>query len=88
MMNLRTDEGFHRVWEETKNAPLKLGLKQRETTTTRTVKPPTRIEQTKTPTSPVVLDAKTNLRKEFFAAVDCITSEIKSRSTNLAWSCW
>ncbi|XP_040063052.2 zinc finger MYM-type protein 1-like [Ixodes scapularis] len=79
MMNLRTDEGFERVWDETKNASVKLGLKQRETTTTRTVKPPTRFEQTKTPTSPVVLDAKANLRKEFFAAVDCVTSEIKSR---------
>ncbi|KAH7940233.1 hypothetical protein HPB52_022553 [Rhipicephalus sanguineus] len=79
MANLRTEDGFDRVFEETQNAAMRLGLDQSETVVARRVKPPTRFEHSIKPAPPVVLDAKTKLRKEFFAAVDCVTSEIKNR---------
>ncbi|KAH7935599.1 hypothetical protein HPB52_010338 [Rhipicephalus sanguineus] len=79
MANLRTEDGFDRVFEETQNAAMRLGLDQSETAVARRVKPPTRFEHSIKPAPPVVLDAKTKLRKEFFAAVDCVTSEIKNR---------
>ncbi|KAL1433296.1 hypothetical protein MTO96_012694 [Rhipicephalus appendiculatus] len=77
MANLRTEDGFDRVFEETQNAAMRLGLDQSEAAVARRVKPPTRFDQSNKPAPPVVLDAKTKLRKEFFA--DCVTSEIKNR---------
>ncbi|KAH7968154.1 hypothetical protein HPB52_006375 [Rhipicephalus sanguineus] len=72
MANLRTEDGFDRVFEETQNAAMRLGLDQSETAVATRVKPPTRFEHSIKPAPPVVLDAKTKLRKEYFAAVDCV----------------
>lgn len=72
MVDLRTEDGFDRVFDETQNAAKRLGLQKSEPAVAGRVKPPTRFEQSNKPASPVVLDARTNLRKEFFAAVDCV----------------
>ncbi|KAH7968155.1 hypothetical protein HPB52_006376 [Rhipicephalus sanguineus] len=40
MANLRTEDGFDRVFEETQNAAMRLGLDQSETAVARRVKPP------------------------------------------------
>ncbi|KAM7313089.1 zinc finger MYM-type protein 1-like [Ixodes scapularis] len=79
LTQLRSDVSFKSIWEESNDAAEKLGLKQPSAKPPRPAKPPARFEQTSTPARPAVLDAKTRLRKEYSAAIDCVTSEISSR---------
>ncbi|CAN7976606.1 unnamed protein product, partial [Ixodes persulcatus] len=79
LTELRSDVGFESIWEESKDAAEKFDLKQPPAKPPRAAKQPARFEQTSTRARLAVLDAKARLRKEYFAAIDCVTSEISRR---------
>ncbi|KAH9382583.1 hypothetical protein HPB48_010343 [Haemaphysalis longicornis] len=74
---LRSDASFDVLWQRTNSRARELSLK--EPSVPRVSQPPRRLQFTDKPREPAALDTKSSQRKEFFAAIDRITNEIRRR---------
>ncbi|CAN7983570.1 unnamed protein product [Ixodes hexagonus] len=77
LAKLRSDASFDVLWQRTNSRARELGLK--EPSVPRVSQPPRRLQFTDKPQEPAALDTKSSQRKEFFAAIDRITNEIRRR---------
>ncbi|KAH9362398.1 hypothetical protein HPB48_020192 [Haemaphysalis longicornis] len=77
LAKLWSDASFDVLWQRTNSRARELGLK--EPSVPRVSQPPRRLQFRDKPQEPAALDTKSSQRKEFFAAIDRITNEIRRR---------
>ena len=77
--NQRTDESFDTLFETVERRAADLATSVAPPKTPRARRPPRRLEQTSQPCPPAELDARSNLRRQYFDAVDVVRAEVRRR---------
>ena len=78
MLILRSEDEFDKLYASVKDFADRLETDISPAAVLRVTRPPKRFESSST-SSPNVLDAKTNFRKEYYSALDLVISEIERR---------